>query len=77
MKMLLIQVGFNQSISSTASTRIARIEVPRASYITTSGASAYDTWINIITQISRIKYVYLITLINPGGGTQNDVQFLL
>ena len=66
------------SIASTASIRIQRIEELRQIYQATFSASAYTTWINTyFTNNAGLNISHLITLVNAGGATQQNAQFML
>ena len=66
------------SIATTAATRITRIEALRVSYQNTFSASAYSTWINTYyANNAGLNIAHLVTLVQLGGATQTDAQFLL
>ena len=66
------------SISSSATTRIQRIEGLRAAYIASNSAAAWTTWITTYyTNNAGLNISHLLTLIQGGGSTQQPAEFLL
>ena len=66
------------TISSTATTRIARIEALRASYIAANSQALWSTWINTyFTNNAGLNINHLLTLIAAGGSTQQVAEFML